>query len=191
MWGGTWSLRYQKGTAMALVCFDLDGTLISGYMDTPDKDYHTWQPLPGRIAQVERIKRVHEIALVTNQAGVAFGHITEQDTVTKLGRVAMLLGYAAVAIHDGRADGPLVTGWGEALHVFVCYSDARSRDARYATPADVARRKPSGQMIREAAAEFPDHARDGVLMVGDRPEDEQAAHDAGAAFRWADAFFGR
>jgi hypothetical protein len=27
-----------------LYLFDLDGTLISGYMDNPDRDYHTWQP---------------------------------------------------------------------------------------------------------------------------------------------------
>lgn len=29
-----------------------------------------------------------------------------------------------------------------------------------------------------------------VLFVGDRPEDEAAARDAGVRFEWADQFFG-
>ena len=32
-----------------LYAFDLDGTLISSYMDNPGKDYHTWSVLPGRV----------------------------------------------------------------------------------------------------------------------------------------------
>lgn len=45
-------------------------------------------------------------------------------------------------------------------------------------------------MIREAMAEHPGAAALGVLMVGDREEDQQAAQDAGVAFQWAHIFFG-
>jgi phosphoglycolate phosphatase-like HAD superfamily hydrolase len=44
-------------------------------------------------------------------------------------------------------------------------------------------------MIREAIADHPEASAQGVLMVGDRPEDEAAAADAGVPFQWAHAFF--
>jgi len=31
-----------------LILFDLDGTLISAYMDNPDRQYHRWHILSGR-----------------------------------------------------------------------------------------------------------------------------------------------
>lgn len=168
--------------------FDLDGTIITGYLDNADKDYHRWELLPGRAARLARLARVGAIGIITNQGGVAFGYNTEEDFTTKIGRVAMLLGYSRVVIHDGRPDGSLVLGWGaDALHVYVCYSDSRAKDARYRV--DAHRRKPSGAMIREAIAAEPWHADDGALYVGDRPEDEAAARDAGVAFQRAEEFF--
>jgi histidinol phosphatase-like enzyme len=49
-------------------------------------------------------------------------------------------------------------------------------------------RKPYPGMLQQAreAAELP--SLDDCLMIGDRPEDEQAAHAAGFRFLWADAW---
>lgn len=171
-----------------LYLFDLDGTLITSYMDNPNKDYHVWEMLPGRIAAIERLRHLgNAIGLVTNQAGVAFGHIVEQDFVTKVGRVVMACGYGAAHIHDGRADGPLAIGMhGPRMQVFVCYCDARARDPRYRVNAH--RRKPSGAMIREALAEAGASA-DEAIYIGDMESDLQAAKDAGVRFQWAHIFF--
>jgi D-glycero-D-manno-heptose 1,7-bisphosphate phosphatase len=150
-----------------LYLFDLDGTLISGYMDNPDKDYYAWQPLPGRGARIAELRRAgHIVGIVTNQAGVAFGHITEADWEDKIADVC----------HRLRLD------W-EA--VYVCFADSRSSDPRY---QDASRRKPSGAMIKEAMTRYAYSAQE-TLYVGDRPEDEAAAADAGVAFQWAEEFF--
>lgn len=50
-------------------------------------------------------------------------------------------------------------------------------------------RKPCGGMIAYAKEYF--HISQSVVMVGDSPEDEQAAKDAGVDFLHADVFFGR
>ena len=169
-----------------LYLFDLDGTLISSYMDAPGRNFDTWQLLPGRQEMIARLIHLgHDVALVSNQAGVAFGLVTEQDVIKKLGRVAMVLGFASISMHDGGQ--PMNAGWDlPRLSCFVCYNDSRARSRQY---QDASRRKPSGAMIREAMAEFS-AAADDVLFVGDRPEDEAAARDARVRFQWADQFFG-
>lgn len=170
-----------------LYLFDMDGTLISSYMDNPDRNYHVWQLLPGRAGRIQQlIAAGHQIGIVSNQGGVAFGLISEQDVVQKLGQVAAQLGFASFWLHDGGQ--PMRAGWDSpALDCFVCYNDPRSKRAAY---QDASRRKPSGAMICEAMAIFPEDVRSGVLMVGDRPEDEAAAQDAGVRFAWAEEFFG-
>ena len=153
-----------------LYLFDLDGTLISGYMDNPDRAYHTWQLLPGRVARLAQIIAAgHTVGIVSNQGGVAFGMISEADWQQKIAVVCQQLDIAADS-------------------VFVCFADARSRDARYNDPRQVARRKPSGAMICEAMAAYGVRAAD-THFIGDRPEDAAAAHDAGVRFAWAENFF--
>lgn len=168
-----------------LYLFDLDGTLISSYMDAADRNYHTWKVLPGRIEVIDPLISLgHAIGIVSNQAGVAWGHVTESDVRAKLHQVARALDFNGVTIHDGRAGHR--TGAGE-LPVWVCYDDRRGKDARYRHGAG--RRKPSGAMIREAMHEWAAQAAQGVLYVGDRPEDEAAAKDAGVSFQWTRVFF--
>lgn len=154
-----------------LYLFDLDGTLISSYMDNPDRNYHDWQLLPGRAARILQLRAAgHTVGVVSNQGGVAFGLVSEADWQRKIAAICAQLGIDLAA-------------------VFVCFADARSRDARYNDPAQVARRKPSRAMIREAMARYGAAAAD-TRMIGDRDEDAQAAADAGVAFAWADDFFG-
>lgn len=170
-----------------LYLFDLDGTIISSYMDEPNRNYHAWQVLPGRGKTLHRmIADGHQVAIITNQAGVAFGFTTEDDFCRKIAAVATQLEFPAVDVFDGRLDGELALGWGSPrLAVYVCYADSRARtpEGRHGHE----RRKPSGAMIREALANAGTTT---ALMVGDRYEDQQAAADAGVAFRWAEEFFG-
>lgn len=175
---------------MALYLFDLDGTLISSYMSRPDKNFHAWELLPGRAETLAALRREgHTIALVSNQAGVAFGKVSVEDARRKFGDVASSLGFAQIRLNEGGRPAIKRLSWGRSiLPIFVCYADARSRDPRWQRGAE--RRKPSGAMIREAMAAHPAAAADGVLYVGDRPEDAQAAADAGVSFAWAEAFFG-
>jgi D-glycero-D-manno-heptose 1,7-bisphosphate phosphatase len=155
-----------------LYLFDLDGTLITSYMDRPDRDFAQWAPLPGRSTRLAELRAAgHQVGLVTNQAGVAFGHVSEADVSAKLAAVLAAL------------DLPLSTP------VRVAHAHASARIAHYRDPAEVARRKPSGAMIRELMLLYPEQAAQGVVYVGDRPEDKAAAADARVRFVWAHDFF--
>ena len=176
----------------ALILFDLDNTLISSYMEEPNKDYNTWHVLPGRAERLAQLRAASTlIGVVTNQAAVGYGFIEEDDARKKLQAVAAALGYGHVAIHSTSGfSRQWLTSNEEAapgvLDVYVCYDKAGPR------------RKPNGGMIREAIDEALPLSWDeetettGIeaLYIGDRLEDEQAARDAGAAFQWAHAFFG-
>jgi D-glycero-D-manno-heptose 1,7-bisphosphate phosphatase len=154
-----------------LYLFDLDNTLISGYMDTPNKNYHEWYILPNRVATIAKLRLCgNEVGIVTNQADIAFGYVTEQDWQRKIAQVCEQF-------------------WIDPTIVYVCFADARSSDPRYNDPRMVARRKPHGLMISEAIRGNPEQAALGVLYVGDRAEDQQAAHNANVSFQWSHIFF--
>lgn len=155
-----------------LYLFDLDDTLISGYMSNVNKDYHTWRVLPGRFEKLRDLQaRGDAIAIVTNQGGVAFGFVSEQDAWIKI--------YAA-AFDCGLPP--------DTIRTYACFHDVRGKPP-YNDPKQAARRKPGGAMIREAIADNPEQAALGVLYVGDREEDQQAAQDAGVPFQWSHLFF--
>lgn len=170
-----------------LYLFDLDGTLISSYMDNSDKAYNVWHVLPGRADQLAALHAAgHRIGVVTNQAGVAFGLIQQPDFNRKWEQVCAAF------------------GWNHESHgVAVCFAHPNAKHEYYRglRPAlnpygwhptgyrEVDRRKPSGMMLRELMAEYPNDAAGGVLFVGDRPEDKAAAADAGVPFQWAEDFF--
>lgn len=151
-----------------LYLFDLDGTLISSYMDNPDKAYDRWDVLPGRRDKITALRAAgHHCHVVSNQAGVAFGHITEQAARDKLSAACVAAGLDSLA-------------WR------ACFDHPQATDLAYRRPSELRRRKPHGAMIREWQDLYPGLP---TLFIGDRPEDEQAADDAEVPFRWADAFF--
>jgi D-glycero-D-manno-heptose 1,7-bisphosphate phosphatase len=155
-----------------LIIFDLDGTLITSYMDLPDRDYHTWEVLPGRRERLaELLVAGHQLGIATNQAGVAFGHVTEDEVYARLRDVLRAL--------DLPADTP----------VRACFGHPKARLTRYRSAEQVRCRKPDGQMLREIMSQYPAAATEGVIYVGDRPDDEGAAQDAGVQFVPADVFF--
>lgn len=157
-----------------LICFDLDGTLITPSIDSQGKSYHEWSILAGRRQRLaELLAERHTIGIVTNQAGVAFGRITEEDFYRKMQAVLTALRL------------PPDTS------VVVCFAHPKATQAPdiYRDTSQIARRIPSGAMIRELVAQYPEAAAQGVLFVGDRADDEKAAHDAGVAFQRAWQFF--
>jgi D-glycero-D-manno-heptose 1,7-bisphosphate phosphatase len=171
--------------------FDLDGTIVAPYMDRSDREFDAVELLPG-VAERWKYLRWNtgdNLAIVSNQGGVAFGYQSEQQVTEKFRKVAVALGYDWIEVWSG-GDTPLEMDSGAThapgvLTFFVCYHDTRGQ-APYNDPIQAARRKPSGAMIREAIATDPS---DDVLFIGDRPEDEAAARDAGVDFQWAKDFF--
>jgi D-glycero-D-manno-heptose 1,7-bisphosphate phosphatase len=155
-----------------LFLFDIDGTLISSYMDSLDREYDRWKVLPGRRQRLNQLlAEGHQLGVVTNQAGVAFGYVTEDQVHAKLRKVL------------GSLNLP------ETTPIAVCFAHPKARSPQYRDPSEVSRRKPSGAMIRELISRYPDDAADGVLYIGDRPEDAEAAANAGVQFVPADTFF--
>lgn len=155
-----------------LVLFDLDGTLISSYMDEPDRAYDRWRVLPGRVERLAALRAEgHALGVATNQAGVAFGHVTEEQVRARLRRVL-----AALEL-------PPTTP------VEACFGHPDSPDPHYRKPELVACRKPRGWMLRRLIERVPGARADTTLYVGDRPEDRLAAENAGVGFRWAEDFF--
>ena len=58
-----------------LYLFNPDGTLISSYMDAPDRAYDRWTVLPGRRERLANLRKAgHGLGIATNRAGVCFGH---------------------------------------------------------------------------------------------------------------------
>jgi len=189
-----------------LCIFDLDGTIIRSYMERADRDFAAVELLPGRRERIAAlVAEGHQVAAVSNQGGVAFGYNNEDDVRSKLQAVGAALGFPSVTIgawhcvlHEWstQCQVPITQ---RTLPIFVCYSDPRTKNAHYNQPADCARRKPGGAMIREAIedaqidyynAETDEFADVPALFIGDRPEDEAAARDAGVPFDWANRFFG-
>lgn len=171
-----------------LYLFDLDGTLISGYLDNPDKAYHRWHVLPGRVEKLrELLGGGNSIAVITNQGGVAFGFVgldTMRDKLIDAVRACGIARNLRMVIGPISAE-PQYEG---TVTIYVCFHDTRGIDP-FTDPDYAARRKPSPAMLHEAIADYPNAAAVGVLMVGDRPEDEEAAKRAGVSFQWAHAFF--
>lgn len=163
-----------------LYLFDLDGTLITGYMDNPDKQYDRWEVLPGRRAKLNQLlMRGDTICIVTNQGGVAFGHVTVEQANAKLHAAQRALGLL----------NPRSNGDPARCTIFACYHHEEGT-AGWNDPVIALRRKPSPDMILEAIDEHPEAAALGILMVGDREEDHEAARRAGVPFQWAHIFFG-
>ncbi len=152
------------------IFFDLDGTLIKGYMDNKSQPYGAVIPLDGRRDRLHAlIGQGIFIGIATNQAGVAFGIISEDDVMRKVQRVREMFGLGDIPVQ-------------------VCFAHPKALDDRYRHPAELARRKPNAGMIRELCDWYQCSVSE-ALFVGDRPEDEEAARNAGVAFQWANNFF--
>jgi D-glycero-D-manno-heptose 1,7-bisphosphate phosphatase len=151
-----------------LIIFDKDGTLCrsrSGqtFINSADDQ----ELIPGVLEKIKDLKtQGAKIAIASNQGGVAFGHMSYSE---------------AWAIMEHAED--LI----EADEFIFCPDHPKGTVPEYTS--DSPYRKPGPKMITETADNL--HVPlSGVLFVGDRPEDEQAAKAAGVDFMWAKDFFG-
>lgn len=184
-----------------LVLFDMDGTLIHGYMDNPGREYNLWHVLPGRVEAIRQLREKSiEWAIVTNQAGVALGHITMNDLAVKIEAVLKEFGVTFTGLYNNNGRLPFATGANgyvsdenDRPYVRFCLAHPQSPRPIYREGHE--RRKPSPAMLNEAIGDFAERHRaellhKDVLFIGDRPEDREAARDAGVGFMWAKDFFG-
>src|SRR5260221_8575720 len=122
------------------------------------------------ICRLAKIAMLHlqgiKLAIATNQGGVAFGYLDPLEIRREL--VAM-------------------ANEGHIAYVEMCFSHPEATRPGYRDNSP--RRKPGPGMLNEII-EASSEAKQDTLMVGDRPEDEQAAQNAGVAFMWGDEFFG-
>src|SRR5260221_6228794 len=151
-----------------LVIFDVDGTLVTTKSGaTFRKTADDWQWLPGRLEtlKVLQAQGVH-LGIATNQGGVAFGYLDPLEIRHELMAMA---------------------NEGHIAYVEMCFSHPEATRPGYRDNSP--RRKPGPGMLNEII-DTSGEAKQDTLMVGDRPEDEQAAQNAGVAFAWSKDFFG-
>lgn len=155
-----------------LILFDIDGTLVTTKSGGDfRKGADDWQWLPGRLAKCQELYTGGtKIAVVTNQGGVAFGYMPKEEITHEIVRVVEDI--TGIAYYPAAVN--------------ICYTHPKAKLEEYRQ--DDRRRKPGPGMLEEAMETFGVSSQD-TLMVGDRPEDEQAARNAGVAFMWADVFF--
>jgi D-glycero-D-manno-heptose 1,7-bisphosphate phosphatase len=108
------------------------------------------------------------LVIVTNQGGVAFGYLSEDE---------------AWAVHQAVLDRLSVP----VDASYLCPHHPRGNVSPY--NIDCPRRKPNPGAILEALARFGARSQD-CLFVGDRESDRQAAAAARVPFQWAHDFFG-
>lgn len=168
--------RLVLGLTMPALCLDLDGTVRyskSGefitYLDDialfPDVEPKLW----------EYRNQGYLILGVSNQGGVAFGHKTPRDVELELDMMASLFQK-------------------DPFHFIKCaYHHPQGTVAPYNHRSLL--RKPDIGMLACMEVELYEAGFivdwDRSLFVGDRPEDQQCAANAGIEFHWADDFFGR
>lgn len=165
--------------------FDFDGTLVSSYMDNPDKAYDRWSVVPGAARGLARlVASGRRIGIVTNQAGVAFGFVDPADVFSKINTALAALGLPQARFYTSVPELATATPslWPDETPVSVCFAHPNAREAVYRDPRELARRKPGGAMICEQMVLAGiDDPRD-VVFVGDSAEDAGAAAAAGCAF---------
>lgn len=157
---------------MTLYIFDKDNTLIYPIDHRPANVIGEQIPMPGVIDKLAELRAAgHQIAIATNQGGVAWGLISRaqayllaHDAGEKVGGVDAV----AVCCYDPKAAG---------RHGAV---------KRYAR--DSIRRKPRPGMLLDLMKRLG-YVPSETLFVGDSETDEQAALAAGVRFIHATEFF--
>ncbi len=152
-----------------LIIFDIDGTLVATKSGaTFRKSATDWKWLPGRLERLQELRAQGiEIAFASNQGGVPLGYMNRQDIEHEI----MLM---AVQV--------------PTLHRYICYAYPPNKNEYYTDREFLFFRKPNPGMLLQAMLDAKSCVPE-TLMVGDLPDDEQAARNAGVAFMWADEFF--
>lgn len=156
--------------AYTLVIFDVDGTLTETKSGKTFRETASdWQWLPGRLEKLHKLQEQGvQIAVATNQGGVAFGFLKVEDIQSQLFRMCQEAGI-------------------RPTRLYVCYTHPKGKIEQYRMVDK--RRKPGPGMLLEAMSDFGVSKRS-TLYVGDMEDDKLAAKNAGCDFVWASAFFG-
>lgn len=162
-----------------LYAFDVDGTLVRGFLrdDGTVAPYEQVEVLPGRLGRIEELtlNPGARFALVTNQAGVAFGYQTVEQVYAKLG--------AVVAAFDLFRTRPF------SVHVAFHHPKAKIAKWWCAEGSEMfERRKPGPGMLLEAMGRHKADTET-TWFVGDMGSDEVAAWHAGVRYIDAEEFF--
>lgn len=190
----------------SLIIFDLDGTLA-------ERD--SGNLLPRVSAWFNQNGEKFDFAIATNQGGVGLRYWMEQDgfgepekyptedAIWK--RIHQVLGQLHDAtFHEQETRPSAANVKALKLQTYVCFAYQSRKGIWSPTPPDELRfnetmhanywrqdwRKPQPGMLLEAMG-YSGWEQSKTLMVGDSPEDQQAAQNAGCDFRWAWDFFGR
>ncbi|MEO1208266.1 MAG: HAD hydrolase-like protein [Cyanobacteria bacterium J06638_20] len=175
----------RSGLKARILLLDNDGTLIKPKSGDEFVQHPEDQVLIDGAA--ESIARYRSegwlMGIVSNQGGVAAGHKTLSDCIDEMFFAMRLCGIEyALAAYSAEDK-----GYGEAL--WLDLSDG-GQQWKIITNAQRCFRKPATGMIDYLCryllcASSWRVVADQVLMVGDRPEDAQAAQAAGIEFMWA------
>src|SRR3954463_8827137 len=85
-----------------LYLFDVDGTLIRSFMREGARDhYDAIEVLPGAREKLDELRAAgNDVALVTNQGGIAFGYQTSEQINRKIYGVLAELGFPPDRVAD-------------------------------------------------------------------------------------------
>jgi D-glycero-D-manno-heptose 1,7-bisphosphate phosphatase len=155
-----------------ILFLDLDGTVRKGFDElgrfvNGPEDVEVFPEVPSLLARYRRDG--WRIVGVSNQGGIALGHVSEADVHAAMDETQRQVG----GLFDSIVFCPHHPGAGDPLE------------------ADCWCRKPRVGMLVNAAVSMarkhPDEFYQPrlALMVGGHPEDEECARNAGVAFRWA------
>lgn len=169
-----------------LVILDKDGTLVkpkSGgtFVQSPDDQ----ELLPGVAERIAELKASgHTIVVASNQGGIAAKHKTLEATVAEMQYLMELLPEIRTCYFCPDFEGK------------ICYCVWRDDELGFQSESvritmSLIRidsfRKPGAGMLQVATIKHGWFgSNDKVTMIGDRPEDEQAALAANVPFQWAD-----
>ena len=154
-----------------LYIFDKDNTLVSGMGNRPANKPEEQQPLPGVVKKIQQlIKDGHDVAVASNQGGVSFGYITDDQA------------------RDLVRDACIKCGIPRSNFLYCPFMPGGkfSEDYRH-LESD---RKPQPGMLIGLMRMMNVKPRD-TIMVGDQESDRQAARAAGVYFEWANEFFSK
>jgi D-glycero-D-manno-heptose 1,7-bisphosphate phosphatase len=153
-----------------LIIFDKDNTIVAGFAvgaGRPANTIDEQKLLPGVADKcAELLAEHHELAIASNQGGVAYGFISLDEAEALVAHAAELIGAWLYTFCPHHPQGKL-TEWAVEC---VC-------------------RKPRPGMLIQLM-QRADVDESDVLMIGDQESDRQAAQAAGVRFAWAKDFFG-
>ena len=159
---------WQRLRTGPLLLLDRDGTLNESSGTGPPNHPQEVTLLPGVAARLhEHASMGWRLIIVTNQGGVAFGYLSEEQ---------------AHATHQALLDALPV----DVEATYLCPHHPQGTIPRYAKPCP--NRKPAPGAILDALDRYGAKPQD-CLFVGDQETDRQAARAAGVPFEWAWKFF--